>query len=150
MTPLPIDHRKRELAMIHVAKKQLAMDDESYRAILYACGRVQSSKDLDYGGRQRVIEHLKKCGFVVAKPKARSNHPGRPHNINSANRGPQLGKIEALLTDASREWAYADGISKRMFGIERVSLCHEGQLQKLIAALTYDQKRRALKQEKAQ
>lgn len=148
MTTLPIDHRKRELAMIHIAKLQLGMDDEAYRAMLYACGRVQSSKDLDYGGRQRVIEHLKKCGFVLKK--TTRAHPGQPHNLGSANRGPQLGKIEALLADAGREWAYVDGMAKRMFGIERVSLCHEGQLQKLIAALTYDQKRRALKQEKAQ
>lgn len=146
--PLPTDHRNRELAMIHVAKKQLAMDDESYRAMLWACGRVKSSKDLDYGGRQRVIEHLKKCGFTAVKGKR--VYPGRPHNISSESRGPQLKKVEALLADAGREWAYADGMVKRMFNIERVAMCHEGQLQKLIAALSYDQKRRALKQEKAQ
>lgn len=142
--PLPADHRNRELAMIHVAKKQLAMDDESYRAMLWACGRVRSSKDLDYGGRQRVIEHFKKCGFVAVKSK--TAHPGRPHNIDSASRGPQIQKVEALLADAGREWAYADGMVKRMFKVERVAMCHEGQLQKLIAALNYDKKRRATRQ----
>lgn len=146
MSTLPADHRKRELAMIHIGKQQVGMDDESYRAMLWACGRVHSSKDLDYAGRQKVIEHLKKCGFKVAKPNAGRAHPGRPHNIDSDQRGPQLRKIEALLTDAGREWAYADGMARRMFQVDRVALCHEGQLQKIIAALSYDQGRRAARE----
>lgn len=141
MNQLAPNHRNSELAKIHIAKQQLGMDDEAYRAMLWACGRVRSSKDLDYAGRKRVLEHLEKCGFKSSAKKA--THPGRPHNMNSAARGPQLSKIEALLADAGREWAYADGMAKRMFKVERVALCHEGQLQKLIAALVFDQKRRA-------
>ena len=143
MKTLPSNHRNSELAMIHIGKQQIGMDDETYRAMLWACGRVHSSKDLDYAGRQKVIDHLKKCGFVVVRPKAGNKHPGRPHNIDSEARGPQLRKIEALLADAGREWAYVDSMAKRMFQVERVSLCHEGQLQKGIAALSIDQKRRA-------
>ena len=137
------DTRNRELALIHIAKKQLGLDDGTYEAMLWTCGRVKSSKDLDYAGRQRVIEHLKNKGFKVDKAKVK--HAGRPHNMGSETRGPQLSKIEALLADAGREWAYADGMAKHMFKVDRVALCHEGQLQKLIAALTYDQKRRAKK-----
>lgn len=147
MTGLADNHRNRELALIHVAKKQLGLDDGTYVAMLWTCGRVKSSKDLDYAGRQRVIEHLKSKGFKVDKTKAKAKHAGRPHNMDSAARGPQLSKIEALLADAGREWAYADGMAKRMFKVERVALCHEGQLQKLIAALTYDKQRRAKKAE---
>lgn len=150
MSNLVPNHRNRELAIIHIAKQQLNMDDESYRAMLWACGRVKSSKDLDYPGRVRVIDHLKKCGFQVDQTKGKAAHPGRPHNMNSEARGPQLSKVEALLTDAGREWAYADGMARRMFKVERVALCHEGQLQKIIAALTYDQKRRAKAAEAAQ
>lgn len=141
---LPINHRNRELATIHLAKKQLNMSDEDYRAMLWARGRVRSAKDLDHAGRRTVIDHLVSCGFKVTK--AKSKRAGTPHNLNSENRGPQLKKIEALLTDAGREWAYVDGMAKRMFKVDRVALCHEGHLQKLIAALTYDQQRRAKKE----
>jgi phage gp16-like protein len=141
MSKLARDHRNRELAQIHIAKKQLALTDEDYRAMLWAKGRVHTAKDLDYAGRKAVIDHLVACGFKIEKNKGRAK--GRPHNIDSARRGPQLKKIEALLTDAGRPWAYVNGMAARMFHVERIELCHEGQLQSLIAALTYDKQRRA-------
>lgn len=138
MSKLARDHRNRELAQIHIAKQQLCMTDEDYRAMLWAKGRVRSSKDLDYAGRKAVIDHLVSLGFKITRK-------GRPHNIGSAARGPQLKKIEALLADAGRPWAYVSGMAKRMFQVDRVDLCHEGQLQALIAALTYDQQRQERK-----
>ncbi len=144
MSKLARDHRNRELAQIHIAKTQLTMTDEDYRAMLWAKGRVRSAKDLDYAGRKAVIDHLVALGFKITPGKAKAT--GRPHNINSQARGPQLKKIEALLADAGRPWAYVNGMAARMFKVERIELCHEGQLQSLIAALTYDQQRR---QEKA-
>jgi hypothetical protein len=34
MSELPVDHRRRELAQIHIAKKDLAMDEDAYRAVI--------------------------------------------------------------------------------------------------------------------
>lgn len=118
------------------------MDREAYEAMLWACARVHSSRDLDAAGRARVLDHLKACGF---KGKPGRPHPGRPHNLKSEERGPQLGKIEALLAEAKRPWAYADGMAKRMFGVDHVTFCNPEQLQKLIAALVYDAKRHGRK-----
>lgn len=73
--------RRRDLAAIHVAKKQLGMEDDAYRAMLWSVGRVKSAGDLDFAGRQAVLEHLKKCGF--RRPRA-------------APRDPQSKKILAL------------------------------------------------------
>jgi len=134
------DLRRRELARIHIAKHELGLDEESYRAMLWACARVRSARDLDAAGRARVLDHLKACGF---KGKRGRPHQGRPHNLQSEERGPQLGKIEALLADAGRPWAYVDGMARRMFGVASVTWCNPEQLQKLIAALVYDAKRRA-------
>lgn len=134
------DRRRRDMAAIHIAAKQLGMDDGTYRDMLWSVARVRSAADLDFTGLQRVRAHLKACGFKSAKPK--TPHPGRPSNIDSADRGPLLRKVEALLTDARREWAYADGMVKRMFHVERTQFCTPEQLRKLIAALTYDQRRR--------
>lgn len=132
------DTRRRELAKIHLAAKQLGMDDDTYRDMLWAIARTRTAKDLDEAGRRRVLDHLKAVGF---KPLPGSPRAGRPHNLGSEERGPQLAKIEAMLTSAGRAWAYADGIAKKMFHVDRVTFCNPEQLRKIIAALVYDAKR---------
>lgn len=140
MNKRPIDdQRRRELAKIHLGAKQLGMDRETYEACLWTLARVRSARDLDAGGRAAVLDHLRACGFRPAP--ATTPRPGRPHNIGSEDRGAQLRKIEALLAQAKRPWAYADAMAKRMFGVDAVSWCNPTQLHKLIAALSYDARR---------
>lgn len=59
------DVRNSELAQIHIAQAQLGMDDDTYRNVLWTVARVRSSKDLDWSGRKRVLDHMKACGFKV-------------------------------------------------------------------------------------
>lgn len=120
--------------MIHIAKAQLGMDDETYQQMLFSVARVMTASELDEHGRQRVIEHLKARGF-----KAKRSFPGRPHNVDS---NPLLRKIEALLTVGRKPWSYADAMAKRMFEKDRVAFCDDEQLQKLVAALSIHAKRR--------
>lgn len=64
--------RRAEIAQIHIAKSQLGMNDDTYRAMLWSVGRVRSSSDLDWRGRKAVLDHLKRSGFKVqAKPQTR-------------------------------------------------------------------------------
>ena len=63
--------RKREITLIHVAKGQLGMDDDTYRAMLWAVACVKSSAALDWAGRKKVLDHLKSCGFKVTASKTR-------------------------------------------------------------------------------
>lgn len=137
-------HRNASLAKIHIAKAQLGLDEETYRGMLWTMARVHSSKDLTTDGRQRVLEHLRARGFKDARPRKR--FPGRPHNTDS---NAQLKKVEALLASAGRVWAYADGMAARMFQVDRVAFCDPQQLQKLIAALVIDAKRRSEKLDEA-
>lgn len=143
MTLAP-DHRRRELAQIHIAKAQLGLDDSAYRDMLWTLGRVRSSADLDYAGRQRVLEHLKKCGFQPRPPK-----PERPKDpawawVNNAaeDRKSTLRKIAVMLKAADRDKAYADAIAKRMFGVDLVEFCPSDQLRRVVAALEFDRRRR--------
>jgi len=55
--------RLRDLALIHLAKGQLGLDDETYRAMLRATAGVDSAGALDPAGRARVLEHLRSRGF---------------------------------------------------------------------------------------
>ena len=68
--------RNAELAQIHIAKKDLGLDDDTYRSMLFTVARVHSSKDLDFHGRKRVLAHMKARGWKN-KPaaKAKSTRP---------------------------------------------------------------------------
>lgn len=73
------------LAAIHVAKKQLGLDDESYRAVLKRVTGKSSSAEMDEAERQRVVEEMRRLGFTKKKP-AKSGRPA----------GPYAAKLQAL------------------------------------------------------
>lgn len=60
--------RSNELAKIHIAKAQLGLDEETYRHMLWSVARVRSAKDLDAGGREAVLAHLRGCGWKDTAP----------------------------------------------------------------------------------
>jgi phage gp16-like protein len=140
--------RRAELAAIHVAKRQLSLDDVTYRTMLFTLTRKRSAGDLDHAERQAVIEHLRKRGFVRedVKAAARADH-GRPHGTKPsvpADRIALVNKIEALLADAARPWNYVRSMASRMFGLQ-LEWCSADQLRRLVAALEYDRQRRERK-----
>lgn len=130
------DFRHRALARIHLAKKELRMDDATYRAMLHEIGSVESSKDLDTAGLNRVLDHLTRCGF-----KGKGTYPGRPKNFGDEDRGPLLRKMEALLTIGGKSWRYADGIAKRVCKVERVAWCRPAELHAVVGVLASNAKR---------
>lgn len=133
--------RNAELAKIHIAKKDLAMDEDTYRMLLKEIGgsKTGSSKDLTALGRAKVLEHMKKIGW---KPKPRK---GKKRTTPAAGRDAMIAKIRAILIEAKREDAYADGMAKNMFKVDRFEWCNPSQLHKIVAALVYDQRRRNAK-----
>ena len=54
---------KRQLALIHVAKAQLRLDDDDYRALLLRVGGVSSSKGLSRDGFDAVMGAMERLGF---------------------------------------------------------------------------------------
>ena len=52
-----------QLALIHVAKKQLALPDEDYRSLLQLHGGVNSAKFLTMDGFERVMKRMEQLGF---------------------------------------------------------------------------------------
>lgn len=156
------DVRQEELAKIHIAKKELGLDDDTYRAMLtqvievdkarrlsvegikmYYNG-VVSAKGLSAAGRAAVLEHLKASGF-----KGKKTYAKRPHTTDNKA---QLLKIEALLADMGLPWDYLtarqqgkDGktlsMVERLTGIKRLEWCNKTQLSKVIAALAIHQKK---------
>lgn len=128
------------ITKIHVAKQQLGMDDDSYRALLARVAGVESSKDLNSRQAGRLMTEFERLGF---KPKPSSKAKGKPHNFSQMPE--QIRKIEAQLADMGLPWAYADAIAKQMFKVPRVAwLKKPKQLDDLIAALHVEQEKRQL------
>jgi phage gp16-like protein len=126
--------RRRELAKIHViARRQLGMDDDTYRAMLELVAGVRSAGELDAAGRHAVLDHLASL--------TRPSYPGRPHTMEGEQAPPELRKIEAFLSESKKPWSYADAIARRMFSIERLVWCTPEQLRAIIAALYRDARR---------
>ena len=116
-------------AKIHIAKAQLGLDDDTYRALLTretgkdSCGRM-NLRELE-----KVLATMERHGFVPT----RKTMGRRPDPRRSAAK--MIKKIEALLLDNGLTWAYAHGMAKRMFGVDQVHWLGDEKLHKLVAAL---------------
>lgn len=69
--PTRLAEQKREIQIIKIAQKQLGLDDETYRAMLWTVAQVKSSTALDFAGRKKVLAHLEARGFKRTKPQPR-------------------------------------------------------------------------------
>lgn len=59
------DLARREIQLIHVARQQTGMDDDTYRAMLHDRFGVASSKDMDWKQRKQLLDYFKTQGFKV-------------------------------------------------------------------------------------
>jgi phage gp16-like protein len=134
-----VSTRNLQLSKIHIAKKDLGLDDETYRALLARVAGVRSAKDLNPRQIGAVLAEFTRLGWESSPAKKH----GRKTPAVALDRTKLVGKIEAFLAEAKRSWAYADGMALRMFKVERVEWLDPGQLQKMVAALTYDARRHA-------
>lgn len=132
--------RNRLLAAIHAGAKKLALNEETYRALVErvssAHGPAQrSSAQCSPAQLHAIADELRRLGGAPARG---AHWRGRPKGTLS----PQLAKIEALLADNRRPWTYAHAVARRICKVERVEWCSVEQLGKVIAALQIDANRR--------
>jgi len=90
--------QRDKLALIHVAKSRLQLDDADYRALLARVAGVDSSRDLDDAGFARVMDEFARLGFVSD---AVRENLGRRHPL-MASPG-QVRELRRLWTE------YTDG-----------------------------------------
>lgn len=131
--------RHAAIAKIHIGKKALGMDDDTYRAMLLTLGGVKSSKDLTGEGINKVIRHLEKAGAVFTDVK---KYGRKPNTLASqSDRTPKLKKIEALLAEAGRSWEYAEAMAQHMYKKAKLEFCSHVELTGIIAGLVKHAKR---------
>lgn len=131
--------------IIHIAKSELGMADDDYRAMLASIPVLEgatSTAKLSIPKLEAVLEVMKSMGFKV-RPNKKSK--GKPSNFDKLPA--EITKIEALLADMGLPWSYADRIANQMFGIKRCAWIKKGkQLASIIAALHVEQEKRGLEE----
>ncbi|WAU72879.1 gp16 family protein [Acinetobacter sp. TR11] len=128
--------RKNRIAAIHMGKKSLGLDDDTYRDMLEHVTGKRSAKDMSDDHLIHVLQHMETLGF-----NQRKDFGQKPKVKLSKEQ--LIAKIEALLADAGKHWNYAIGIAKKMFNKEALEFCTEHELWKIVAALEYQKKRGA-------
>ena len=132
--------KKILMAKIHIAKKELGLDDDTYRDVLWRVTGKRSCKKMLIGELEAVVKDMEASGF---KPKAAPKHGKKPSVVGK--REPLMGKIHAMLTDMGLHWNYAHGMADSMFKIKRLQWLNDSQLYKLTQALSVHQQREAKK-----
>lgn len=91
------------IKMIHVAKNQLTMDDDTYRDSLFAIAAKRSCSDMNIGELSMVLEFMKSKGFKL-KPKKKYS----PKTSDKPGKTP-LDKLRQLWIQMSHEGFIRDG-----------------------------------------
>lgn len=69
------ESRRSLLAKVHIAKKQLGMDDETYRQMLQDRFDVESARKLPFRQLLQLVRHMETLGAQFTKPGTRALKP---------------------------------------------------------------------------
>lgn len=126
--------RIRLTRLVHVARRELGMDEDAWRQLLRDRFKVESSKDLSIDGLDRLVKHLKSCGFKV-QPNPKKKLP-TPHKGLALTKKDIEAKIACQLKALAKEWPYAHGVARRIFpAVSAFEFLDEAQLGQVSSAL---------------
>lgn len=151
---MPTTHtesRKSLTAKIHIARKDLGLDDDTYRAMLEHLTGHRSSKDCTDRQLVMVIASLRRRGWNPAPSTYRKTdkkaQSGKTPKVRPEYE-PLLTKIHALILDTGTTWAYAEGIAMNMYRVG-LSWCDSTQLRGVVTALVKHRQAAQRKADKA-
>lgn len=132
------ESRKSLTAKLHIARKDLGLDDDTYRAMLEHLTGHRSSKECTDRQLVMVIASLRRRGWnpdpsTYRKTEEKKAHPGKTPKVRPEYE-PLLTKIHALILDTGTTWAYAEGIAMNMYRVG-LSWCDATQLRGVVTAL---------------
>jgi len=148
-------YRNKLVQLIHVAKKDLGLDDDAYRAVLREQTGAETTSHLGIKGLEKVLDHMQARGFVIrARPKGKAA-PLKREPIHDSDE--QIRKIRSLwlelrdmgvLRDSSE--AALNNYCARITGIARLDwVPTTTRLSQIIETLKKWVEREARKQEEA-
>jgi len=117
---------RADLAKIHIAKKELGLDDQAYRDILYLRCRKRSAADLTPLQAAQLLDHFRSLGW---KPRRRKKDA-------------QMGLILRLWSELAAAGAVRsksrhalESFARNVTGIDRLAWCGVKEKAKVIEAL---------------
>lgn len=126
--------RNADLAAIHVAKKALGWDDDTYRDIMWTVCHARSAAELDFAGRRRFLAHLAACqarqaGQASPKP---ARAPWTKQERLVWSRWQAL--ADARLVESRARHALESWI-KRQTGVDRLEWLNDKQIDLVLSSL---------------
>jgi len=126
--------RQRLIRLIHVAKRDLAMDDDTYRALLVTSTGHDSSSHLSDTELNKVLAHMKRRGFKVRHTTSKSKR--------TLAQSPQDKKIRALWLSLHKHGVIRDpsesalaAYVKRIAGVDALQWLDIQQASQIIETL---------------
>jgi phage gp16-like protein len=126
--------KSADLAKIHIAKKALGLDDDTYRALLQRVGGVDSARDLDASARGRVLAELRRGGWKPKPPRAAASRVLASEPQARKIRALWLALFEAGAVRDPSETALAHYV-RRQTGVERLQWLDTRQANRAIESL---------------
>ncbi|MFZ5744823.1 MAG: phage protein GemA/Gp16 family protein [Pseudomonadota bacterium] len=128
----PSGERRTLLAQVHIARKQLAIAEDDYRAVLCEVTGHSSAKDCSVAELRAALLRFERLGFKVGKPIGRRDLGG----------GVTIGKSRAMWISLyqlgaidDRSDAALESFGRRQLGVERLRWASERETFRLIEAL---------------
>lgn len=134
----------RKIAVIHVAKRQLALEDDAYRDLLQRVAGVTSSANLNEDGFRAVLAELEAAGF---RSEFGKRHLGNRRHWSMASPA-QLALLNALWTEYTDCKGTERSLGKwldRQGWASALRFLSAGDAQKAIGALRRMQEHKAAK-----
>jgi len=132
--------RQRLIRLIHVAKRDLAMDDDTYRALLVTSTGHDSSSRLSSTELNQVLAHMKRRGFKVRHATHKPKPARKPSRALAQS--PQDKKIRALWLSLHKHGIVHDASEaalaayvKRISGIDALQWLDIDQASRVIETL---------------
>lgn len=85
--------RQKLIRLIHVAKRELQMDEPTYRTMLLSAGRAESTSDMDVPALKAVLDQAKRVGFKVRAKAGAATAPRQDRRQDTAR---EAVKVRAL------------------------------------------------------
>ena len=92
----------KQIALLHVAKRELALDDGNYRAVLSVHGGAKTAKEITQAGFSRLMRYLIRLGF---KAPAYTGRTSRKRDAGALVGSWQLEKLKKLYTEVGIDTA---------------------------------------------
>lgn len=128
-----------QLKVIHVAKRHLGLSDDLYRDILRRETGVDSARDLDPAGFDRVMARFRDLGFVST---GRKRYYGDRPGMASARQVTLIRALWREYVDGATDDVALDHWIKRTFHVDSLRFVNAETAHKVVGALKQMKRRR--------